>query len=430
VGMKRPTPFDSKARRTQTRRAKRRHRRAQAGKVRTRRVKESETSARLRARGGTMGLDETKELLERVFVDLHEKRVLSLANYSVGAMNASSAAIHVLGASYAEVAGTVPKHGIKQVDRYLSNTGINIEELTPYWAQFVIGERAQIMIALDWTEFQPDDHTTLCAYLVTNHGRATPFVWKTYRKSLLTDGARTIAEHAFVDRLALAIPSNISLILLADRGFGSQALYENLDLLGWDYVIRFRSSVFVEKNGVTKLVREWLPPSGRATKLLNAKVTLDGYQVGTVVLVKKKRMKDAWYLATSLKAKTASAIVKLYGRRFTIEETFRDHKDLHFGMGLSSTHIHKPERRDRLLMLLAIAHVLLTLLGAASERAGLDAYLKANTVKRRTHSLFRQGSYWYRCIPTMCDKWFARLITAFDAILAEHRSVSQLMSFL
>ena len=46
-----------------------------------------------------------------------------------------------------------------------------------------------------------------------------------------------------------------------------------------------------------------------------------------------------------------------------------------------------------MLMLLAIAQALLTLLGAASERTGMDAYLKANTVKRRTHSLFRQGSY-------------------------------------
>ncbi len=377
-----------------------------------------------------MGLDETKDLLESVFVDLHEKRVQSLANYAVGAMSASSAAIHVLGAAYAEVAGTVPKHGIKQVDRYLSNTGIDIEELTPYWAKFVIGNREQLIIALDWTEFQLDDNTTLCAYLVSNHGRATPLAWQTYKKSTLTDGARTTAEHAFIDRLALAIPSHISLTLLADRGFGSQALYENLDLLGWDYVIRFRSTVSVEKNDVSKPVREWLPPSGRATKLLNAKVTLDGYQVGTVVLVKKKRMKDAWYLATSLKNNTASQIIKLYGRRFTIEETFRDHKDLHFGMGLSSTHIRKPERRDRLLMLLAIAHALLTLLGAASERSGLDAYLKANTVKRRTHSLFRQGSYWYRCIPTMREEWFVRLITAFDDILAEQQCVTEILSLI
>ncbi|MBX3193309.1 MAG: hypothetical protein KF819_40375, partial [Labilithrix sp.] len=37
------------------------------------------------------------------------------------------------------------------------------------------------------------------------------------------------------------------------------------------------------------------------------------------------------------------------------------------------------------------------------EACGLDRTLKANTVKRRTMSLFNQGSYWYRRIPNMGD---------------------------
>jgi len=44
-------------------------------------------------------------------------------------------------------------------------------------------------------------------------------------------------------------------------------------------------------------------------------------------------MTEPWFLATSHRKKTATAIVKLYGRRFTIEETFRDQKDLRFGLG-------------------------------------------------------------------------------------------------
>jgi hypothetical protein len=49
----------------------------------------------------------------------------------------------------------------------------------------VIGVRKEIVIALDWTDFEKDDHTTLCAYLVTRHGRATPLAWKTVKKSAL-----------------------------------------------------------------------------------------------------------------------------------------------------------------------------------------------------------------------------------------------------
>ena len=54
-------------------------------------------------------------------------------------------------------------------------------------------------------------------------------------------------------------------------------------------------------------------------------------------------------------------------------------------------HVSRPERRDRLLLISALAIAVLSLLGAAGECIGYDRWLKANTVKRRTHSLFRQG---------------------------------------
>ncbi|WP_437755415.1 hypothetical protein [Sorangium sp. So ce1389] len=122
----------------------------------------------------------------------------------------------------------------------------------------------------------------------------------------------------------------------------------------------------------------------------------------------------------SLSDRNAGDIVKLYGKRFTIEETFRDIKDNHFGMGLSATHIRDAGWRDRLLLLAAIAYALLSLLGAASEDAGLDGHLKVNTVRRRTHSLYRQGLYWYDCIPTLRQDWLRPLMIVFDRIVREH----------
>jgi hypothetical protein len=41
--------------------------------------------------------------------------------------------------------------------------------------------------------------------------------------------------------------------------------------------------------------------------------------VGAVVIARAKKMREAWYLATNLDKETAAAIVKLHGRRFTIE---------------------------------------------------------------------------------------------------------------
>jgi hypothetical protein len=96
-------------------------------------------------------------------------------------------------------------------------------------------------------------------------------------------------------------------------------------------------------------------------------------------------------------------------------------------MGLRATHIRSAARRDRLLMLIAIAVAFLTLIGAASERAGMDAWLRANTVKRRTHSLFRQGAYWYRCLPTMRDEWFEGLMSALATVLDEHQELAEML---
>ena len=72
------------------------------------------------------------------------------------------------------------------------------------------------------------------------------------------------------------------------------------------------------------------------------------------------------------------------------------------------------------MLLFAFAHALLTLLGAASEATGLDRMLKVNTVKTRTHSLFRQGSYWFSAMPEMHEERLQMLMEAFAKIVAQH----------
>jgi hypothetical protein len=352
--------------------------------------------------------------------EMHAARVASLANGVVGVLTAALVSIHAIGQAYAAVAGIKAKSGVKQVDRLLSNAGIDVTLLQQEWVKFVVGARKEIVVALDWTEFDDDDHSTLCAYLVTNHGRATPLVWQTVQKSELL-GKRTGIEHDMIELLHGWLDPEIDIELLADRGFGDQKLYDLLKFYGWDFHIRFRGNIRVENaEGEARPANDWLFPTGRARMLRGAKVTEDRTEVAAVVVVHARGMKEPWCLVTSRAEFTAAQVVKRYGRRFTIEETFRDTKDLHFGMGLKATHIGRADRRDRLLLLVALAHALLTLIGAASEATGMDAYLKVNTVKRRTHSLYRQGCYWYSCLPNMREDWLRRLMEAFDGIVRQH----------
>ena len=62
---------------------------------------------------------------------LHEKRLESLANSVLGVLHAAVLAIHAIGAAYAAVAQRHAKHGIKQVDRWLSNPAFDVARLLP-----------------------------------------------------------------------------------------------------------------------------------------------------------------------------------------------------------------------------------------------------------------------------------------------------------
>ena len=120
-------------------------------------------------------------------------------------------------------------------------------------------------------------------------------------------------------------------------------MYDLLLSLGWDFVIRFRGAILVTSaEGESKTAEEWVSLTGRARMLRGAKVTADQFAVPAVVVAWDRKIKEPWCLATTLSELTASGVVKRYGKRFTIEETFRDQKDLHFGMGLKATHIGKP----------------------------------------------------------------------------------------
>ena len=62
-----------------------------------------------------------RRFLDGVFEeDIHAKRILSLANATLGVMASGSLAIHAIGQGLAHASGLMSKHAIKQVDRLLS----------------------------------------------------------------------------------------------------------------------------------------------------------------------------------------------------------------------------------------------------------------------------------------------------------------------
>ena len=280
-------------------------------------------------------------------------------------------------------------------------------------------------------DFDQDDQSTIALHLITKHGRATPLLWKSVVKSEL-ESQRNDHEDALLQRFAEVVPAGTKVTVLADRGFGDQALYEFLkDQLSIDFIVRLRGVIKVTSaEGVKKSAIAWTPNNGRSLLLRRARVTKANREVGSVVCVKAKGMKEAWHLATTYADRPAADIVKLYSKRFTIEESFRDLKNLRFGMGLTDTRISTPARRDRILPVGAIAAALLTLLGAAGEAVGEDRRMRANTSKERAHSLLNQGLFYFDCLPNMRDERAKPLMAKFDELVLQHATFREVFGLI
>ena len=302
----------------------------------------------------------------------------------------------------------------------LSNNAIDVWDSFARWVPHLIGTRKEIVVAMDWTDFDGDDQATLALNLVTDHGRAMPLLWLSVWKDELKD-QRNGFEDACLLRLSQVVPLGCRVTILADRGFGDHKLFAYLADLGFGYVIRFRGNIHVtDASGETRTAAEWVGKSGRARKLRAARITAShAYQVGAVVCVHARDMKEPWCLAASDAEAPAGTLIAQYARRWTIEPSFRDTKDLRFGMGMAELRIAEPERRDRLLLINAFAMALLTMLGAAGESLGMDRHLKSNTSKTRTHSLFRQGCMLYELIPNMPEHRLLPLMQRFAEMLAQ-----------
>lgn len=178
---------------------------------------------------------------------------------------------------------------------------------------------------------------------------------------------------------------------------------------------RIKSNTLISDETTSKKGLEWVRKDHRAVSLQNVKITLQKSDVEQVVVIQDKGMKSPWILVSNSDMKTRE-IINCYAKRWKIEPYFRDLKDGRFGYGLRETHIKASERRGRLMLIVAL-YLLLVMHGQAGETLGFDKKLKVNTVKTRTHSLFRQGQYYYECYCQFKEEEQEALMQEFELLL-------------
>ena len=367
-----------------------------------------------------VGREQLEEFVAGIFgEEIHAKRVGSLIDGVDGVLHAATLGIRAIAQGLAVAQGLVPKHAIKQVDRLLSNAKLGIESVFRCWVSFVLAERAEIFVNFDWTELEDSDQSLVVLGMQTGHGRSTPLVWKTITRSLLK-AQRNDHEDELLGLLAVVLPEGLRVTVVADRGFADRKLFVFLkEELGFDYLIRLRANFYVEaEGGEVRKAAERVGRMGRMWVLRNALVTAQRAAVPVIICVQEPAMKDAWCLASSRADLPGSEIKGAYGRRFTVEETFRDVKNPRLGLGLKQTVITRNDRRDMLFLLAVLAHSLLTLLGKAGQELGMERMLGAT--RPRQLSLFRQGLLLYELLPRMREARLRALLTRFGELLRQH----------
>ena len=110
--------------------------------------------------------------------DQHAKRGVALAGAIRGGTTGASLAVATTGQALAQARRLVTKCAVKQVDCLISNAGIDAWESFVRWVLHQIGARPDILVAMDWTNFDHYDQSTLVLSLATDHGCTALSVWK------------------------------------------------------------------------------------------------------------------------------------------------------------------------------------------------------------------------------------------------------------
>jgi hypothetical protein len=346
-----------------------------------------------------------RQLLGSCTEQVHSSRVAAVVRV-VEAMTVA-AQLTVTAVGRARRGSQQARHGIKAVDRLLSNSKLQRERLT-WWSALVrklVRAERRILVLLDWTQLHGDRWALVAA--VPFRGRSLPILAEAHNKSQV--GSRT-AHVDFLRKLRRILPERCTPVIVADGGFRSP-FFVACEALRLKYVVRLRNerSVLV---GAADGKRSFGDAFDRASSVSQCLGESAPYATSRdsvcmrIVLgprpnpkrhrrsakdYERKRALEPWLLGTNLENDAAAQIVLIYAQRMQIEEYFRDAKCPRFGWALRFSLTKSLARLNTLLLLTALAFACVVLIGAAAVDAGLERTLRASSTRKRVLSFFSVG---------------------------------------
>jgi hypothetical protein len=176
-------------------------------------------------------------------------------------------------------------------------------------------------------------------------GRALPVAWRVKQ----TQGAIGFGvQKPLLDAVKAMLPQGVPVLLCADRLYGTPALIDWCVAAGWDYRIRLKSNLIVNHEGSEMAAGEVLSlaPEGLTAAKLNGAASATN-----IFALHEPGHPEPWIIAMAASPKRTSCLD--YGLRWGIEAMFSDYKSR--GFGLMQSQIERPERLEKLILIMAIA---------------------------------------------------------------------------
>ena len=311
---------------------------------------------------------------------LWKNRLNSLIAAVVGLILSGEATMAAIGGSACGRARVVNK--IKRVWRLAHNQHLDLNRVAARLIQVLTFGQRSVVVAIDWTDM--GRWKVLQAAIITA-GRAIPVYWMVINEKKMRLAE---AELRFCETMVLRlIPADKRLFIIGDRGFDSAETLRFLKERRIKFLIRFARGKCLKLKGQDYVLVENMPLSlGEAVDYSWAEYTRHSQLPLRIVRVWKDGQDEEWNLASNLgRYFTAEFIVKLYARRFTIEELFRDYKGGAWGIG--ETSIQSEKSLATFLLILAVAHIVVVAIGLDASERGLAREFRSTDGL----SLFRLG---------------------------------------
>ena len=313
-------------------------------------------------------------LIEAIDKDFREKHPLYHASRRKGLAVLAGVMLDVRSANLMELAGSLPReiaaaeHRYQYIERQLKNAKTDVEgTIKPYALQVIerLAANGQTVI-LQMDQSHINDRNEVLMLSVRVRNRALPVTWRVKE----TQGNIGFSvQKEMLESVKAWLPTSVSILLAADRFYGTAALIKWCQEAGWGYRIRLKGNLTLTHEGgeITTGEAVSLMPKGLAgAELYGSGVTTN------IGILHEKGHKEPWIIA--MDAVPSRHTTLDYGLRWGIESLFSDFKSR--GFGLTQSHIQKPERLDRLILVMSIALYWATSCGLFAEHQAAESGLK------------------------------------------------------